>query len=72
MINAVKHNEGLPRWDPVDESLVVWSAATALAELGDKRTVPALMEILGDDNQDIEIKLKAVAVVLKLNRSTHK
>lgn len=68
LINAVKYNEGLPRLDPVDESLVVWNAATALAALGNKRTVPALMELLGDESQNIEIKFEVVKALLKLSR----
>ena len=72
LINALNHDEGLPRWNVVDEDLVLWNPATALGELGDKRAIPGLSEIIGDDNRDIEIKFEVVKALVKLSRSTHK
>ena len=55
-----------------DDGGVRWSAVFTLGKLGDKRAIPALIQIIGDGSQNIEIKFEVVKALVHLSRSTHK
>lgn len=77
LINTLNNDDGY------DTAYSLMRLVKVLGERGDKRAIPVLIEVLGDNNLDFfllvessmdyrSLRLETAVALLKLSRSTHK